>query len=281
MASLFRLIQFAGVNVARRVLGATLAGLLAVVCSMLLPLVIMRLVDSAINDNQRKLVIPLGAIGLALGCVQLLAIFIRKQLAATTSLQMETALRGKCFSRIQTLSISDSKRWQDGQIIARLTSDLASVSRFTGNSLVFLAYAAATFCGITVMLAILSPLLAAITSSAMVVLILTGRQFNRRGLPAARCSGNAVGEFTSAVDESVKGIRVLRGLGQESHAVARIANSALMLRNRNLEVVHIRSFYLSLLDIIPGFLLGAVFWFGGMQVIRMGSWSVLDEATSS
>ncbi|MDQ3354878.1 MAG: ABC transporter ATP-binding protein/permease, partial [Actinomycetota bacterium] len=150
---------------------------------------------------------------------------------------------------------------------ARATGDLNAVSGFFGNALVFLTSFTITFLGVAVVLFVVDPVLAVLTVGLIVPFVVSARHFNTRMRSVTRRSRQAGGEVSAAVEESVRGVRVLKGLGRDDWISARIGGTAEHLRNLNVEAVAIRSRYLPTLTLVPAVIVAVVLGVGGTRVV--------------
>lgn len=246
---------------------ATSFSILSVGCGLALPLFTQRLIDEAIVGREPGLVWPLGLAALGFGLGQALTVFLRRNLGHCTSIAIETELRSRLFAHLQGLPVSFHDRWPRGQLLARATGDLNAVSGFFGNALVFLTSFAITFLGVAVVLFFVDPVLAAVTLALVVPFVISSRRFNQAMGSVARRSRQAGGEISAVVEESVAGMRVLKGLGREERVSEELERSAGRLRATNLEAVAIRSRYLPTLTLVPALIVAVVLSLGGVRVI--------------
>jgi ATP-binding cassette subfamily B protein len=241
--------------------GASLA------CGLTIPLLIKHLIDNAILAHDRAIVWPLGLAILGLGVVRSLSNLARLAVAGTCGARIEADLRSRMFARIQGLSLHAHRQWGRGQLISRLTSDLQAVRMFLGFPLVFLSFSAVTLLGVSVMLVLTEPRIGALAIALMVPYGVVALAFNRRMEPNAARSRELQGDVADTVQESVAGIRVVKGLGREEWAHERLARVAGRLRAANLEAVGIRSTYIPALGLLANVILAVVLGVGGVEVI--------------
>jgi ATP-binding cassette subfamily B protein len=247
---------------------ATAAAVVSALCGLALPIFTQRLIDEAVIGREPELVWPLSLAALGLGIGQTLTIFLRRNLGHRISIAIETDLRARLFAHLQELPMSFHDRWHHGQLIARATSDLSAVSGFFGNALVFLTSFSVTFIGVTVALLFIDPLLTVLTIGLAIPFILAVRYFDRQMRDVAKRSRAAVGEVANVVDESVRGMRVLKGLAAENRVSAELGRAAGHLEDINLKGVAIRSRYLPVLSLLPAVIVAAVLGVGGVHVIE-------------
>lgn len=246
---------------------ATTSAIVSAVCGLAVPLFTQRLIDDAIVGQEPGLVWPLSLAALGLGLGQALTVFVRRNLGHRTSIAIETELRARLFAHLQGQPVSFHDRWRHGQLLARATSDLNAVSGFFGNALVFLTSFSVTFVGVAIALVLIDPLLAVLTVGLIVPFVIFARHFDRQMRDVAARSGEAVGDVTAVVEESIRGMRVLKGLGRQDRVSVALGGAAGRLQDVNLEAVAIRSRYLPVLTLVPAVIVAAVLGVGGVHVI--------------
>ncbi len=252
----------------RRVFGvATVSAVISVACGLAVPVFTQRLIDQGIVGEQPGRIWPLSLAALGFGLIQALTIFVRRNLGHRASITIEAELRSRLFAHLQGLPVSFHDRWPHGQLLARTTSDLRSVSGFFGNALVFLTSYTITFVGVAIVLFLLDAVLAAVVVALVVPFVLFARRFDRRMRSITRRSGEAVGDVTDVFDESIRGMRVLRGLGREDRISTEVERAAGALRGVNLHAVAIRSRHLPVLTLVPAVIVATVLGLGGLHVI--------------
>ncbi|HLR84362.1 MAG TPA: ABC transporter transmembrane domain-containing protein, partial [Nocardioidaceae bacterium] len=112
--------------------------LIGVVVALSIPLVTRAVIDGPIADRDRSGIVSLGLLALALGVVEAGLILIRRWVQARAVLGVETAIRGDLYAHLNTLPMEFHARWQSGQLLSRVTTDLSTIRRFSGFGMVFL-----------------------------------------------------------------------------------------------------------------------------------------------
>ena len=105
---------------------------------IVIPLFIGRVVDGPVRHGQIGGLLLLGALALLLGAVEAVLNFIRRWTQSRTSLDMEYQIRNDLYAHLQRLPIAFHDRWQSGQLLSRITTDLSVIRRFLSFGLIFL-----------------------------------------------------------------------------------------------------------------------------------------------
>ena len=115
-----------------------LAAIGAVGLTITIPLVTKALIDGPITERDLSGVLPLGLLALGLGVLEAFLIWVRRWFQSNAVLQLETAIRHDLYERLQQLPMSFHTKWQSGQLLSRVTTDLSAIRRFSGFGLLFL-----------------------------------------------------------------------------------------------------------------------------------------------
>ena len=204
--------------------GIAVAALLASVFGVGLeavgPLLTKVAVDDAVAGITTELPLIVTAIaGLAL--VRFGAAFARRYLGGRLALDVQHDLRGQVFAAVQRLDGPKQDELRTGQIVSRSITDLqliqgllSLVPLVTGTS-VLVVVSVAAMCW-------LSPLLTVIALVLLPVAVwVTGR--TRRSLfPATWSAQQRAADIAQQVEETVTGVRIVKGFGQEERETGRL-----------------------------------------------------------
>ena len=64
--------------------------------------------------------------------------FVRRWVVPKATLGVETDIRVDLYAKLQRLPMGFHSRWQSGQLLSRIMSDLSTIRRFLGFGLLFL-----------------------------------------------------------------------------------------------------------------------------------------------
>src|SRR5205814_9992154 len=102
------------------------------------PLVVRRVVDGPVRHHDVPGVLLLGGLALLLGAVEAGLAFVRRWTQSAVALDTEYEIRRDLYTHPQRLPIAFDDRWQSGQLLSRLTTDLGVIRRFVSSGLIFL-----------------------------------------------------------------------------------------------------------------------------------------------
>ncbi|MFZ9518374.1 MAG: ABC transporter ATP-binding protein, partial [Ilumatobacteraceae bacterium] len=198
----------------------------------------------------------------------------RRYLAFRESRWTETLLRERIYAHIQRLHVGYHDRTQTGQLMSRASSDLQQVQQFVVMIPITLSNAA-QLVAVTLILALTDWRLAIVALAPLPFINVASRRFSNRIHPAVLAVQNEQAQLASVVEESVSGVRVVKGLGTESVQFDKLRKEADDIRAVSLKAASIRSKFLPAIDLLPSLGLIVVLGYGGHRVVN-GDLSIGD-----
>ena len=191
----------------------------------------------------------------------------RRFIAFRESRLTETVLRERLFAQIQGLHVGFHDRTQTGQLMSRASSDLLQVQGFVVNIPIFASQVTMVF-GVVAILFLSDPLLAAVALFPLPFINVSARSFSHKIHPTVLAVQQEQAQLANVVEESVSGIRVIKGFGAEAVQQAKLEVEADDIRRESMKAARIRSRFLPAIDLLPGLGLVAVLGLGGHRVIN-------------
>ena len=198
----------------------------------------------------------------------------RRYLAFRESRWTETVLRERIYAHIQRLHVGYHDRTQTGQLMSRASSDLQQVQQFVVMIPITLSNVA-QLVAVTVILVATDWRLAVVALAPLPFINVASRRFSSRIHPAVLAVQNEQAQLASVVEESVSGVRVVKGLGTEHVQFEKLRKEADDIRQVSLKAAGIRSRFLPAIDLLPSLGLIAVLGYGGHRVVN-GDMSIGD-----
>ena len=249
-----------------RLLGSGAAALGAMLAGLGIPLVIQRIVDGPLTTGDRRALALLCVGVLALGLVEAGLIYLRRQLVARPTTDIEKRMRADLYHHLQQLPVAFHDRWPSGQLLSRAISDLTTIRRFIAFSGLFLVINVLTvLIGLAVLL-VIAPQLGIVAVIMAVPLVVLCRRYERRYERAARRAQDQVGDLATVVEEATLGIRVLKSFGSGPRATRAFLTQAKELRQTELTKVRILAALWALIITLPEVALAAMLAIGGYAV---------------
>ncbi len=196
----------------------------------------------------------------------------RRYLAFRESRLTEARLREQLFNHILSLHVGYHDRAQTGQLMSRASSDLNQIQAFVVMIPLTVSNIALILAVIVVMV-LTDPLLALVALVPLPFVNWTARRFSQRIHPAVLAVQAEQAQLATVVEESVAGVRVVKGFGAEQVLIERLETEADDIRSVSLRAAALRATYLPLMDLLPTLAVVGVLGIGGLQVLN-GSLSV-------
>jgi len=249
-----------------RLFTAAFVAIVASCVGLVIPLVLKWMVDGPVADKDPRGV-WLGALYLLLlGVAEALLIGLRRLLVARPLSQVEADMRADLYRHLQRLPVAFHDRWASGQLLSRATTDLMLLRQFLAFPLTFLLVNGVTILvGVTIMLAQDWPLGLVILGPAVPV-VLVCAMFERRYSLVARRAQDQVGDLTTVVEESVLGIRIVKGFGRHRSQARAFRELSGRLRGTELAKARLLASIFAVMVTLPELAIGAALVLGTVRV---------------
>ncbi|MEU6275548.1 ABC transporter ATP-binding protein [Streptomyces populi] len=246
--------------------GAAFVAVVASCLSLVFPLVLKWMVDGPVAGHDPAGV-WLGALYLLLLGIAEAGLFgLRRWLVARPLAGVEADMRADLYRHLQRLPVAFHDRWASGQLLSRATTDLMLVRMFLAFPLTFLLVNAVTIlAGIAIMLAQQWTLGLVLLAPAVPVMVVCWF-FERRYSQVARRAQDQVGDLTTVVEESVLGIRIIKGFGRHRSQARAFRELSRTLRGTELVKARLLAAIWGVIVTLPEFAIGAALVLGTVQV---------------
>jgi ATP-binding cassette subfamily B protein len=191
---------------------------------------------------------------------------IRRYVAFREARWIETDLRERLFDHFQRLHFAFHDRAQTGQLMSRANTDLQQIQAFVVMIPLTISNGV-TVLAVTVILFFIDPVLTVLALGSLPFLNVLATRFSRRLHPAVMGIQQQSAELAAVVEETVAGVRVVKGFGAEPVQAARLRTTADAVYERSMEAARVRATFLPALELLPNIGLIATLGYGGHQVI--------------
>jgi ATP-binding cassette subfamily B protein len=191
---------------------------------------------------------------------------LRRYVAFRESRYTEATLREELLEHILGLHIGYHDRAQTGQLMSRGSSDLNQVQAFI--VMIPLAISQFALIGVVVTILFLTDWVLAIFALLPLPFVnFTARRFSTRIHPAVRQVQQEQAQLATVVEETVAGVRVIKGFGAERVQADKLEAEADDIQRASLGAARIRAVYLPFMELLPSVGLIAVLAVGGHRVL--------------
>ena len=242
------------------------AGVFWTAAKVTVPLLAAAAIDHGILPANGALILQFSLLIVGVGVVQAISTALRRYSAFRIALRTETDLRARLFAHLQRLHFAFHDEAQTGQLMARANSDIQQIETIV-ILLPLTAASSLTLIAVVVIMAIQSPLLTVFALGSLPLLNIAATRFSRRMQPVSLAQQQKLGDLSGVVEESVAGVRAVKGFGAEHMQAQRLDREADSVLDRALAAARLRAGFLPLVDFLPTLALVAILWYGGHLVL--------------
>jgi len=223
----------------------------------------------AINDGIEKngpllqWALIIGGLGVLTGVLS----GMRRYVAFRESRWAETLFRERLFSHVLNLHVGYHDKAQTGQLMSRASSDLMQIQGFIVMIPITLSNVIQII-AVTAILFITDPILAIVALIPLPFVNLSARRFSHRIHPASIAVQAEQAQLANVVEESISGVRVVKGFGAEQVQFEKLEKEADDILRESMKAARIRSSFMPAIDVLPALGLVAVLGVGGHRVLN-------------
>jgi ATP-binding cassette subfamily B protein len=200
------------------------------------------------------------------GIIRFGAAYVRRFFGGRVALSVQHDLRTAIYDTLQRLDFARHDELQTGQLVSRASSDVALLQ----GLLAFLPIISGNLVMLVVSLVImviLSPMLTLVAVAVVPLLFIVALRMRSSVFPASWDAQQEAAEVAGVVDETVTGVRVVKGFGQEDREVNRLTDRSETLFRSRMRLVRIQAVFVPTLQALPAF--------GQVAVLALGGWLAL------
>ncbi|MGH8976668.1 MAG: ABC transporter transmembrane domain-containing protein, partial [Acidimicrobiia bacterium] len=202
-----------------------LAGLGWTAARVAIPWLTGEAIDNGIVPGNFDAALEWTGIILAVGVIQAICTGARRYAAFRLAFRVETNLRMRLVAHLQRLHFAFHDHAQTGQLMANANTDIQQIHLVV--LLIPLTIASVlTMIAVVVVLVMQSPGLALFALGALPFLNIAATRFTRRMYPVSLSLQEELADLSGVVEESVSGVRVVKGFGAERLQTANLAIEA-------------------------------------------------------
>ncbi|MNW26575.1 putative multidrug export ATP-binding/permease protein [compost metagenome] len=202
----------------------------------------------------------------ALGLVEALLIFLRRQFVLNPAAGLEAQMRIRFYKHLQRLPVAFHERWGSGQLLSRSMSDLSLLRRWLAFGAMMLVVETVTVITGLVLMFTHSWILGLLYLLGSIPIAIKAYRFRNDYRAASRRSQDQAGDLATAVEESVHGIRVIKAFGRGPHVYAGFSAQAKSLQETEITKAKTLASFLLTVVAVPETILGIGLLIGIAQV---------------
>ncbi len=246
---------------------ALFAGAIWTVAKVSVPLILELAVNKGIIKGSVSTLLKWALLIGILGLIQGGASALRRYMAFSMAFHVETDLRQRLFSHLQRLHIAFHDKAQTGQLMSRSASDLEQVSNLCVNTPITIS-SIVIVGGTFVIMILINPVLTLLTVGSMPIFLIIAKLFTKKLSGVSTELQQELGKMATLVEESVVGVRAIKGFGASEVLVDRAHERADRIFDRALKSAYLNANYSPFLYALPALGPVAVLWYGGYLSIN-------------
>ena len=241
---------------------AVLAGFCWQAAAVATPLFVGEAIDNGIVNGDRTALYAWAVALLGVGLVEAAGGAVRHYYAIRNRARGDAYVRDRIFGHALELDVGYHDRVGAGDLMSRCSNDAELVARLLdafGHTVGYVV----TVLAITVVLPILDWRLALVVLLPLPLLSVGFWRYSARYAEKTRALQEELAASTALAEETVSGIRVVKGLGAGPELLRRFRETSDRIVDRALAVADVDALFLPALEALPLVAILAVLWYGG------------------
>ena len=198
--------------------------------------------------------------------VQVINVFGFIYLAGVLGERVQYDLRKNTFNHLQSLSLSYFDRTPVGWIMSRVTSDSERIAQLITWGLLDVVWGLLSIGAAVYFMIVINWQLAMIVLMILPIIIIVAVQFKKRILLQFRLVRKINSKITGAFNEQIAGVRVIKALNREEKSVDEFSELTTEMYTAGYRAAWLSALFLPTVQFVSAIAIGAIAWYGGMQV---------------
>jgi ATP-binding cassette, subfamily B, multidrug efflux pump len=249
--------------------------LLELVVELWHPMLMAKIIDDGIMQNDLSIVLKWGGIMVAMSLLAFASGVFNSFYSAHVSQSFGYDIREGLFEKIQSFSFSNFNMFPTSSLITRMTNDVTQVQNTIFMSLRIMLRAPLLIIGGVIMALIVNFQLAISFIIVTPILVLFLVWVMNKGNRLFRSVQEKLDGVNSVMRENLTGIRLIKALLRRKHEIKRFTKANENLMDKTVTALRIMEVTMPVLLLIMNIVIIAILWFGSIQV-NTGSSTVGD-----
>ncbi|MEA3336046.1 MAG: ABC transporter ATP-binding protein [Chloroflexota bacterium] len=191
--------------------------LFATLLNLIIPLVIKAAIDQGLAAGNARALFTAAAVILVIAVVRALAAYGQVYYGEWLTYRVAYDLRNQFYDAVQHLPFAFHDKAHTGDLMSRATGDISETERFTGRGMMELTGTVLLLAGVVIAMLIEAPRLALLALIPFPILIVSTIRFGAVVRPMFKEIQKQLGVLSTAMQESMTGIRVVKAFAQEPY----------------------------------------------------------------
>lgn len=218
------------------------------------------------SKNERMLkVLPFVIIGVF--ALRGLMSFAESYLMSYVNGRIVTDIRNKLYAHLLSLSLSFYHRHSTGSLMARTTSDTGLAAGALTGVVISLMRDGTSLIALAVAAFVMDPFFGLLAFVVFPASVLPVMKLGKKIKKFTRKGQVTIGTFTSLMQETIQGARIVKAFGMEEYERDRFQKENERLFKLGIRASRIRAIITPAMELLAAFAIGGVVWYGGYSVI--------------
>ena len=242
--------------------------LASVVIGLISPLVVGSAVDVLRQEVTRQALVLYAGLLVAVAVGSGIFTYLRRMVLVTLSREIEYDLRNDYFGHLERLSQGFFQEHATGDLMARATNDLQAVRMLCGPAIMYSANTVLVAAGSLFFMTRIHPGLTGLALITLPLIAGATQVVGARIHVLFERVQESFSDLSTAVQENLAGVRVVRAYAQEEGAVRLFDDHNREYVERSRRLIRWNAAFSPLLQLLVGLGFVAVLWYGGVLVTR-------------
>ncbi|MBE6846055.1 MAG: ABC transporter ATP-binding protein [Ruminococcus sp.] len=240
--------------------------LLEAVFELIVPLVMARIIDVGIANNNKEYILKMSAVIIILGICGLAFALTCQYFAAKCAYGFGTELRYDLYRHINSFSHTEIDKFGTSSIITRITNDTMLAQNGVNMFIRLAVRAPFLIIGATVMSMLIDFKLSLILLAAALLITLIIVWVKKKTLPMYKKIQKGLDKISLLIRENLDGVRVIRAFSKQEKETNELKNESRSLSADCISAGRISAILNPVTFMIMNLGIVAIIWFGGFRV---------------
>lgn len=230
------------------------------------PLLMAKIIDEGIIQNDIRIVIKWGGIMVAMSLLGFIAGIINSFFSAHVSQGFGFDVRAALFKKVQSFSFNNLAHFQTSSLITRLTNDVTQIQNTVFMSLRIMLRAPLLVAGGAIMALFVNAKLAIILIFPIPILVLFLMWMMKKSGKLFRSVQKKLDSVNNVMQENLSGMRLIKAFLRRKHEEKRFNNVNKQLTDRTISALRTIELTAPILLFVMNISILGILWFGSRQV---------------
>ena len=225
------------------------------------------LIDAVLEQNNPQLLNQITVIMIIIFGLQSIIYFFRSYLLAFLGERVMTDMRIQLFEHLQTLSLSFYNSHRTGELVSRLTNDVATIRVLVTTDITTAVSQSLTFVGALAIILYTDWRLTLFMFALIPVVLVAAIWFGRKLRPLSTAVQDQLASTTTVMEEVLGGVRVVQSFTREKYESNRFTDNIERVFGLAMQRARLSSVFSPIISFLGFAAVISIFWFGGREVL--------------